>query len=292
MEKNKQDNSLKGGDKAGDTVSDMTKKIVQEREDELRDLTEELSSQKEMLTAAIEELVNKNASLESTLRKLQERSFELDQILYRTSHDLRSPLTSIQGILSLLKLEPQSAMITRYGQHIENSTVQMDSLLQSLSSLSKALLENPVMEMVNVANIVSKVREACKFLPASSRMKVHMNLQNVTVKSDGVLMKIIIQALLTNAFIFRDPNREGNVYIEFLQKENEFEIVVSDDGEGIDPLVLPRIFDMFFRGSERSLGNGLGLYIARKAVEQLGGHLSVRCTSGMTLFSINLPVNP
>lgn len=82
---------------------------LQERERDLADKTEELLAQKDMLTAAIEEVMLKNDSLNKTLMTLRDRNFEMDQILYRTSHDLRSPLSSIRGILELAKAEPQSA---------------------------------------------------------------------------------------------------------------------------------------------------------------------------------------
>ncbi|MEP6736041.1 MAG: HAMP domain-containing sensor histidine kinase [Chryseolinea sp.] len=286
--KNKQDPSLIKTESPV-SVEEKTCQLLQERENELIDLAEELSSQKEELTAAIEELMYKNTSLEAALGKLQERTLELDQILYRTSHDLRSPLSSIKGILSLLKLEPQSALISRYGQHIERSTNQMDTLLQSLASLSKAILEDPIITLTNITEIISEVTDECKYLPSWPKTKVHLSLQKTEMNTDAMLMKIIFQSLFTNAFIFRNPAFEGNIYVQSHEQNGQIEIIVSDDGEGIDPVVLPRIFEMFFRGSERSLGNGLGLYMAQKAVEQLCGHLSVDVTSEKTNFSISLP---
>ena len=78
-------------------LDDRTMKLM-ERESELADKFEELEAQKEELTAAVEELMHTN-------KELTERNLELDAILYRSSHDLKSPLTSVFGILHLLKSE-------------------------------------------------------------------------------------------------------------------------------------------------------------------------------------------
>ena len=105
---------------------------LEEREHDLADKTEELLAQKEELTAAIEELMAKNQSLSLTMSQLQDRNFELDQILYRTSHDLRSPQSSIKGVLNVLKTEAQTATAKDCCLHIENKTEQMDNLLRSV----------------------------------------------------------------------------------------------------------------------------------------------------------------
>ena len=77
------------------------------RETDLADRKEEIEAQQEEITAAVEEVQAKNKVLVATLDQLQERNQELDEILYRFSHDLRSPVASILGILSLFKYQPE-----------------------------------------------------------------------------------------------------------------------------------------------------------------------------------------
>lgn len=261
-----------------------------EREQELADVAEELSSQKEELTAAIEEVMEKNKSLLDTLHLLRERSFELDQILYRTSHDLRSPLSSIKGILTLLKLEPQSDTIRSYGQHIEDKAIQMDNLLRSLASLSKSVLEEPVVAVIDLNKIIWQVIGEYRHLPCWDIVDVSVDLHEQKMNSDPELITIIFQSLFSNAFIFRAPLKKGTLSIRTRQQESNWIIDVVDDGEGIVKEVQPYVFDMFYRGSEKSLGNGLGLYVARKAAGRLNGTITFHLDPGTTCFTVTLPV--
>lgn len=263
---------------------------LNEREQDLVDQAEELSSQKEELTAAIEELMAKNRSLEDTLTQLRERSFELDQILYRTSHDLRSPLSSIKGILSLLELEPQSDIIRNYGKHIADKAIQMDNLLRSLASLSKSILEEPQFEIIDLTKMIWQVVGEYRHLPSWDKVEVRIELRELKMYTDPALITIIFQSLFSNAFIFRDSTRKGILTIRTNEQTGNWIIDVIDDGEGVEPAVQPHIFDMFYRGSERSLGNGLGLYVCRKAVERLKGNISLHLSPPTTRFTVELPL--
>lgn len=263
---------------------------LKDREQQIEEQAEELSSQKEELTAAIEELMAKNASLERTLVQLRERSFELDQILYRTSHDLRSPLTSIRGILSLLQLEPQSDIIRSYGKHIEDKAIQMENLLRSLASLSKSILEEPQYETIDLNRIIWQVAGEYRHLPSWDKVEVTVDLGEPKVYTDPALVTIIFQSLFSNALIFRNPSAKGKLGIRTREQNGSWVLDVIDDGEGIDPSIAPNIFNMFYRGSERSLGNGLGLYVCKKAVEQLRGTISCHMESAGTRFTVTVPL--
>lgn len=270
-------------------LSEESRKL-DEREQDLLDQAEELSSQKEELTAAIEELMAKNRSLEDTLKQLNERSFELDQILYRTSHDLRSPLSSIKGILSLLDLEPQSDIIRNYGKHIADKAIQMDNLLRSLASLSKSILEEPKFGIIDLTKMIWQVVNEYRHLPSWDKVEVLIELHELKIYTDPGLITIIFQSLFSNAFIFRDSGRKGSLTIRTQEQTGNWIIDVIDDGEGVDPSVQAHIFDMFYRGSERSLGNGLGLYVCKKAVERLKGDISLHLAPTTTRFTVALPL--
>ncbi|MBC8111065.1 MAG: HAMP domain-containing histidine kinase [Verrucomicrobia bacterium] len=264
--------------------------LLEELERDYADKTEELLSQKEELTAAIEELMAKNYSLSQTMNQLQDRNFELDQILYRTSHDLRAPISSIKGIISLSRFEHQSEMNRAYWTHVESKVIQMDDLLRSLSSLSKSILENPTLAVIGIEKIIQQVTDSLRYLPSWHEVEVKIDLKEAALKTDPFLITIILQSLLSNAFIFRDSPRRGLIYVNSFKTETDFVIQVVDDGEGIDNLVLSHIFEMFYRGSERSVGNGLGLYVAKKATERLRGIIGVDTDAGNTRFTVVLPL--
>jgi signal transduction histidine kinase len=264
--------------------------LLQEIERDYADKIEELLSQKEELTAAIEALMLKNYSLIQTTNQLQDRSFELDQILYRISHDLRNPISSIKGIISLSQLERQSEVNQVYWAHIESKVIQMDDLLRSLYFLSKSIFDEPVLAVMEIEKIIWQVTDSLKHLPSWHNVQMKTDFRETELKTDPFLISLIFQSLLSNAFIFRDSLKKGLIYVNSFKTETDLVIEVIDDGEGINEIVISHIFEMFYRGSERSVGNGLGLYVAKKATERLKGKIEVDTDEGNTRFTVVFPL--
>ncbi|MFM9837511.1 MAG: sensor histidine kinase [Cyclobacteriaceae bacterium] len=272
------------------TVLDTRTMALMERESDLADRLEEIASQQEELTAAIEEVVDKNKMLLKTLRSLEERNQELDQILYRISHDLRSPITSINGVLNVLEYEPRTDTQQICIDHIRDKSSQMDELLKSLSILAKTnsndvhYAETPIEQLVR--DCISDLR----FVPNFSAVVIRTeSVGNKMIFTDRLLISIVIKALLANALNFRAPSQDGFVLIKTKVEDSFFEIEIVDDGEGISDLIKGQIFNMFYRGSERSTGSGLGLYVARKISEQLKGVINFNSTNGIATFKLVVP---
>lgn len=263
---------------------------LMERESDLADRMEEIEAQQEELTAAVEEVESKNRMLESALEELKERNQELDQILYRASHDLRSPVTSIVGILNLLESEELNSFQKKCFEHIREQSSQMDELLKSLSTLSKAISNDIHYSRVHADLAIRSCVNDLRYLPNFDRVVIRTKVEGATeVITDKLLICIVLKNLLSNSLTFRDANREGLVQIHLTGYNDYFEIEVIDDGEGISDSVKEKIFDMFYRGSERSTGSGLGLYIVKKIVDQLSGHIQFTCNGGVTRFKVVLP---
>lgn len=263
---------------------------LMERESDLADRMEEIEAQKEELTAAVEELANKNKMLETALEELKQRNQELDQILYRASHDLRSPITSIVGILNLMEHEPLSEMQKECFAHIRDKSSQMDELLKSLSTLSKTISNDIHFSKVNLDLAIRHCINDLRYLANFPAVVIKTETSGLSdVVTDKLLMCIIVKNLVTNSFIFRDAAKEGLIHIRSTVFESYFEIEITDDGEGIADSIRDRIFDMFYRGSELSTGSGLGLYIVKKIVDQLNGHIQFTSDQGLTRFKVVLP---
>lgn len=265
-------------------------RALSESQKELAEKQEELLAQKEELTAAIEELVRKNSFLTETLDQLKKRNEELDQLLYRTSHDLKSPITSIKGLLHLLNSEELSDSQRAMLEYIDQKVSQMNDILRSLNMLSQASFEE--LQVASVA--LAKTKEAAirdlKYLPNFSQTSIHVEYGDLeAVEMDELALYNILKCLMSNAIIFRDGTRSGNVWVTFGKKGGTFVIEVADDGEGISPDIGSRIFEMFFRGSERSHGSGLGLYIVKVVVERLKGEVRWISRPGSTTFQVVLP---
>ncbi|HEY3430398.1 MAG TPA: HAMP domain-containing sensor histidine kinase [Cyclobacteriaceae bacterium] len=266
--------------------------VLMERESDLADRMEEIEAQKEELTAAVEELESRNKMLETALEELKERNHELDQILYRASHDLRSPVTSIVGILNMLESDPPIEIQMKCFEHIRAKSSQMDELLKSLSTLSKTISNDIHFSTVNLDLTIRSCINDLRYLPNFSSVAIRTETENLSdVITDKLLLCIIIKNLLANSLTFREPAKGGLIFIHSTVFDSYFEIEITDDGVGISDSIKDKIFNMFYRGSEISTGSGLGLYIVKKIVDQLKGHMQFTSGDGLTRFKVVLPTS-
>ncbi len=265
--------------------------LLQERETSLLEKQEELDSQRGMLSAAIDELVAKNKNLEETLVKLKERNSELQQLLYQSSHGLRSPLSSIQGVINLMDIETISSSLVEYKGHVDVKISHMLEILNSLTTLATLINEEINLEIVDIHSVISDCVRYCSPLAVQNNTTIDMisgtGLSNF--RSDPNLLRSILRQVVMNGVIFRDTGKPGYVRITPAVIKNTLLITVQDDGEGIAPDIAPKIFNMFVRGSGKSGGSGLGLYIAKKATELLKGSIEFSRTEGKTIFVIAIP---
>ena len=149
------------------------------------------------------------------------------------------------------------------------------------------------MAEVMIRPLLEQVVAELVFLPNHKNITFQYRINDrASWKADPVLVRIVLRCLLSNAIVFRPGNVRGVVEITSLRKDSLFCLDVSDDGEGIPREVGGRIFEMFFRGSPRSSGPGLGLYTARRIMHRLGGKLTFSGVPGRTTFTMALPENP
>ena len=265
--------------------------FLEERERELADRNEELLAQKEELTAAIEAFIQKSDSLSRMVQELEERNFELDQILYRSSHDLRSPISSMEGLLQLMKPENLPTQYINLHTFLCQKVGQMNEVLDGLGTLAHASFDHIKLENVQVRSFIERCIRDVNYVPGYSNISFEVDVDESTfIQADPFLFGILVKCLLSNAITFRDQSRKGNISVIARKRKGNFFLTVADDGEGILPEVRSRIFEMFFRGSSRSIGPGLGLYVVNRLVQRFNGEVKVESSPGKTIFKVVIPV--
>lgn len=263
-------------------MNERTMKLM-ERESELADRFEELEAQKEELTAAVEELIEKN-------KLLAERNQELDQILYRASHDLGSPVASMVGVLSLLQLEAVPENFKPYCEHFEKAIHQMQAVVKTLILLGQATSESFNPSVFQIQDVVEEEINQLNYLGNFNQVEFKKSFSgHAQLYMDESQLRIILKCVLANAVIFRNPGK-GRVMIDVHVQPDQLALQITDDGEGISAETGKKIFDMFYRGSEKSVGMGMGLYMVRKIVDRLHGSLQWQSGDGQTVFTISIPV--
>lgn len=252
-----------------------------------------LRRQREALRVANEEITTINENLEAIVVKrtlsLEESNRELDTFLYRASHDLRSPISSILGLCHLGEKMTTTELVER----VKAVVVKMDRMLKKLIETSEISQEAQKVTAFCVRGAIDEVQTRLATEIAASGVEFHIDCQDsVQLRSSAPLIKTILSNIVENALYFsRLRNVEhARVEVKAATEGNTVTLSVYDNGVGIDDGVRPDVFNMFFIGHESSKGSGLGLYVARKAVQALEGRIEVASESGRyTRFTIVLP---
>lgn len=232
-----------------------------------------------------------------TLRKTAEQELiykksELDTFVYRASHDLRGPVASLMGLYNIVKVEfAHDKNAITYFEHYNNSVMRLHTVLQNLIDLTKIKESETKLTQVDLKELIDSCLNSMKNLADYQRISFDVQI-DITFKVfiDGKKFKTIVKNLVENSIIYSTPESNAFVKILVTYQENVLKIEVIDNGRGIDPRIQSKVFNMFFRGTEKSKGSGLGLYIVKNAVEKLNGsiQLSSKLNEG-TKFSVYIP---
>ncbi len=261
-------------------------------------LTKKFKKQKNQLTKANSEVKRVNEHLEDLVSEktaqLQETNKELDTFLYKSSHNLRRPLTTIVGLKNIARLTLKEEALELFDR-VAKTAGQMDRMLKKLINVNEIhhpSQYSPIDFSTQAQNTIDEFQD----LIVKNNIGVKSIIQpGIKYNSYPNLIEIILKNLLENALWFSsldESNQRPKVKINVTQENGLVSINLLDNGPGIDKNISDKIWDMFFVGHEQSVGNGLGLYITKKAVTALSGNIRFQSgETGMTSFEVKLPVN-
>jgi PAS domain S-box-containing protein len=223
--------------------------------------------------------------------ELKIRNTELDNFVYKVSHDLRAPLSSILGLVNLARLPGNNDDPKDYINIIGKKVEDLDHFISDVLSHSKNLKLDLSITKVDFNSIISRTFTDLNYLDGASEMMVYRRVGGDAFYSDPWRISEIFRNLVSNAIKYRQIEATNpEIRIEVNASELSTEIIFADNGIGIDKESLCKIFEMFYRATEQSDGSGIGLYIVKNAVEKLGGSISVHSEPGVgTTFTIILP---
>ena len=236
--------------------------------------------------AAEEELVRK-------MNDLKKSNNELDKFVYSVSHDLRAPLSSMLGIIDLAKDDTTEEIMQEHLHMLQNNINKLDGFITDILDYSRNARSDIKRSEFNLRELVEEISQNLKYMGGSNR-KVDIRIQSNgldTIVSDRSRMSIIFNNLISNAIRYQNTKIENPfVDIELNLSDTETGIIVRDNGIGISSELQDKIFDMFFRVSENSVGSGLGLYIVKEAITKLSGEIYIESEPGIgSAFKIKIP---
>lgn len=234
------------------------------------------------------------SEFKENLKELQRLNFELDNFVYHASHDIRSPLRSLMGLIEILKTESRPAEIRKIIEMMTGSINRLDKFVVDLLAMSRNNRTDepdavPINFMVEVNNSITNFHHVYTTKNLEIRTKI---IQWYPFHSDLTKIRIILNNLISNSIKYRKNLEDEISYIniEIETSPKEASIIIEDNGEGIPDDKLDKIFDMFYRASENSEGSGLGMYIVKNVVKKLKAKIDVKSEEGSgTKFTIHIP---
>ncbi|MFZ6010496.1 MAG: tetratricopeptide repeat protein [Bacteroidota bacterium] len=240
------------------------------------------------------ELKEKNVDLEKANESLRRVNEELDNFIYKTSHDIRGPLASLKGMCNVALMDVKDTLALNYLKKLDITAEKLNTILTRLlivNQINNSTLGN---ERIDFNNIVSDVLMLEKKKGLPPRLKITRNIDdNILYHSDKEFVRIILENLIDNAIKFYNDSERVEPFVNITVREesNAVKITVVDNGIGISEVHPDKIFQMFSRASERSETGGIGLYITKTATEKLGGSVNLKTTpEGYTEFFVRLPL--
>ncbi len=259
-------------------IRDQTLAEKKAREDE----SEALEKAHERIVAAKSgleaEIISRTQKLRNAYSELAAVNKELDQFLYRYSHDLRSPITTLMGLNEVAETSITETAAQKLFGHVKLTVIKMDVLARKLMKLHEINTnQGDPPEPLPIALLISDLLDQYAILVETHSISVSCEVDHdLLVMTHRPLIQIILENIIENALYYYDRTKENCTLKIFAGIEGEeLTVKVWDNGMGISEAVLPRIYDMFYRGTPRSPGSGLGLYLAKKAIEKLNGDIWV-----------------
>ncbi|MEM9855877.1 MAG: ATP-binding protein [Bacteroidota bacterium] len=254
------------------------KKLNRRLESIIENRTKELVLQREQLKSANEELIVTNT--------------ELDNFVYRSSHDLVAPLKSIRGLVIVAKKDNPSTNQLTYLTMMEQSVLKLEDFIKSIMEYSTNAKKDLELSEIVLKDLVEEVMEELRFYDNRDKVELIKDFDEAQIiTSDEERLKIVMSNLIINAIKYHNYKQEHpTITIRSNQNADHYTIEVVDNGHGIEPQHVEKVFDMFFRASDHSEGSGLGLYIVRDTVAKLNGSVTVHSELNTgSVFKVILP---
>jgi signal transduction histidine kinase len=260
---------------------------------ELQEKTEEITAQSEELQEANEEIRALNDGLEQTVdlrtKELKEAHQDLDTFFYRAAHDFRSPLTTFQGLTAVAHHTVKDKEALDLFRRMEDTFQRFALMINKLRDISTINVEevafqdvylNKLMTKIDVDNHPLFTKYGIDFDYSSDVEKIHTNER---------IINIILDNIIENAIVFMGEKSPKKISISAHDMEGVYEIKIADTGIGIPEDIVERVFELYFRGSVLSKGNGLGLYICKKGVEKINASIDFESKTGVgTTFYVRI----
>lgn len=231
------------------------------------------------------------SNIKKAERDLRNRNEELNSFIYRAFHDIKGPLASSKGLANLAMDVEDNETLKVYIEKIRDCISRLDLTLSDLLSFSNMISSEHKSSLIDFNQIKDELLQTFKEDLDKIEMNFNFKLsKNCEFSNDRDLVWYILFHLVRNSIQFYNQEADKRyVDVDVKVKKHWVIIQVSDNGIGIEDDIKDRVFNMFFRGTLRSNGPGLGLYIVKNNIEKLEGEISFESNKKGSVFTARIP---
>jgi two-component system, OmpR family, phosphate regulon sensor histidine kinase PhoR len=225
-----------------------------------------------------------------TLRELEKLNASHETFIYAVTHDLKTPLANIEGLVALL-LEPSEGIMAQDGKALTEQQTVADLLDQSVKSMRHMIDDlsdiakiegnyQETVENIRFETILQEVEWTLKDKIQESKAQIHHNIQAPKVEFSRKNLRSIIYNLLSNAVKYTAPGRKPEVWIKTTMENGWVQLSVKDNGISITAEQQELIFAQYTRLKKEVEGTGIGLYLVKRILENAEGKIKVHSKPG------------
>ena len=233
---------------------------------------------------AEEKLITQNEELQKT-------NGELDRLVYSVSHDLRSPLTSVLGLLSFIEEESEETDTLNHAKMIRSSINRLDGFIKNILKYSHNNRTESSAVNIPIQKTIKEIIVSLKNMKGAEGIDFEVKIdEQHSFFSDVDRFNTVMDNLISNAIKYHKKDSE-NRYIKIIGKsdKNNLFLKIKDNGIGIAEEHHKKLFDMFYRLPSQVAGTGIGLYIVKEIIEKMKGSIIINSKEGIgTTFTIQL----
>lgn len=226
----------------------------------------------------ITERIKAEAVIKRQMEELSKINTELERFSYTVSHDLRSPLVTIQGFLSLLRDDIRSGnheVVEENMRRIEDATEKMHQLIEGLLSYSRISKQENYFQELPMSKLAQEASNLLFGISQMKKCKIKIQPDMGIELVDKTQIRELFQNLIENAIKFSETKKDNTVEIFSRQEKGKRTYCIQDHGIGIDDEHKDKIFELFSRFNTDASGNGLGLALVKHIIDEHHGKIWV-----------------
>ncbi|TAH28357.1 MAG: hypothetical protein EAZ06_10260 [Cytophagales bacterium] len=272
-------------------VLQMQKNIVEERNEEVNQQREEIIALNDSLSQKVDE---RTKELQFAIESLVKRNEDLAQFSYIVSHNMRAPIATILGLLSIVEDEKIASPVNQHVMlHLEKTALAFDALIKDLDNiLTIRDNSNNTKEVVIWSNLWYEIEKTFQKEIQINKITINRSFKVKIVHAHRGYLQNILSNLLQNAIKFRDEQRYLEIDVMTYEENNLIYFVMQDSGIGIDLSKVDeyKIFGLYQRMHTHVEGKGLGLYLVKTQIEAMNGSISIESELNVgTKITFSLP---